>query len=361
MGSEGTGPSPEASTAIVALTQQGVRLGLQIHARLPGSVCYVPRRHRFALTMGAVGFDRLGLIVPELWRSYRSLVFVMATGIVVRQIAPFVSDKASDPAVVVLDERGSFVVSLLSGHLGGANRLAGLIARITGGQAVITTATDVQNKPAVDLLAQEAGLEIENREMVGRVTRAILEDEPVWIYDPGGYLREGLKGEGSVFRLETDRDVALQPRGRVGIWVAEHPAPGREGVLYLRPRNLVVGVGCNRGTGVGEILALVHQVFLDHSLTVHSIRNIATVDIKSHEPGIIELGRTLNRPVAVFTRAEIAGIRVPNPSPVVEQHLGVRSVCEATALLSAQVDTLLVPKRKSANATVAVARVASPL
>ncbi len=243
-----------AATAVIALTRNGVRLALQIQAGLPECVCYVPERHRFALALGAVGFDRLAAVVPELWRRYRALVFIMATGIVVRQIAPLLKHKTRDPAVVVLDERGQYVISLVSGHLGGANRLAETIARITGGQAVITTASDVQKRPAIDLIAQKLGLEIENPEMLAGVARRILEDEPVWLYDPDRRLAPALEGEVKVVRLEEWAKLPDCDQEHAGIWVSEYLAPAGSRCLLLRPQNLVVGVGCNRGTPVEEIL-----------------------------------------------------------------------------------------------------------
>ena len=248
--------------AVIAITRNGVNLALQIQASLPGSVCYVPNRYRFAMALGAVGFDRLRAVVPLIWRQYRALVFIMATGIVVRQIAPLLKHKTQDPAVVVLDERGQYVISLVSGHLGGANRLAETIARITKGQAVITTASDVQNRPAIDLIAQELGLEIENHEMLSSVARRLLEDEPVWLYDPERRLEPHLKAGLNMVWLDEKAMTPDRDRAGVGIWVSEYLAPEGLQCLILRPRNLVVGVGCNRDTPADEILDLLRSVFV---------------------------------------------------------------------------------------------------
>lgn len=171
MDSEHHAPRADLPIAILAITRQGTALALQIQARLPGSVCHVPVRHRFALAMGAVGFHRVGAVFREVWGNVSAIICIMATGIVVRTIAPLLTHKALDPAVVVLDERGQFVISLVSGHLGGANRLTAEVARLTGGQAVITTASDVRNKPALDLIARREGLEVENVEMLTRLAR----------------------------------------------------------------------------------------------------------------------------------------------------------------------------------------------
>lgn len=361
MATEAHGPPSEPSVAILALTAHGVDLALRIQGRVPGSVTYVPRRHRFAVSMGSIPFDRLGTVFPEVWRRHAALVCVMATGIVVRLMAPLVRRKTTDPAVVVLDERGHFVISLLSGHLGGANALAHRVAAITGGQAVITTATDVREKPALDLLAREKGLEIENFPMLGRVARALLEEEPVWLHDPEDRLSAELAGVPGICAF--DREAALGDAGRtpeVGVWVSEADPPEGIGWLELRPRNLVVGLGCNRGTPAAKILSLVRRVFHENGLSLRSIHNLASVDLKADEEGLLQAARELDRPVDFISRAELQSVHVPNPSPQVAAHIGVSSVCEAAAIRSANGGRLLVTKRKTPDVTLAVARVASP-
>jgi cobalt-precorrin 5A hydrolase len=379
MGLEKQELRPDAGIAIVAVTRHGVDLALKLRAKLPGSVCYVPDRHRFALAMGAQGFPRIGAVFREIWANHRALVCIMSTGIVVRLIAPLLHNKTSDPAVVVLDERGRFVISLVSGHLGGANHLAGQIAGIIGGQAVITTASDVRNKPAMDLIARETGLEVANAGMLIRASRAILEDEHLWIYDPESRLKPFLDEQSNIAWLPPSvnaSDLTNTLSGYTvtpakpgsgsgtcagepifGIRVSEYLAPAGCDCLTLHPRNLVVGLGCNRGTPADEIMEFLQAVFQRENLSLLSIRNIASIDIKSGEAGILETANRLNRPVHFFSTKEIEGITVPNPSSVVDKHIGVKSVCEATALASAQSRTLVVEKRKTPNVTLAVARV----
>ncbi|MDY0041281.1 MAG: cobalamin biosynthesis protein, partial [Desulforhabdus sp.] len=364
------------SVGIVAITRHGTGLALQLQKGLPGSVCYVPKRHDFALAMGAAGYGRLGTLISKIWPKHDALICIMATGIVVRLIAPLLKHKAQDPAVVVLDEKGKFVISLLSGHLGGANRLAQRVAQMVEGQAIITTASDVHHKPALDLIAKEARLEIENPGMVARLTRSFLENETIWIFDPGRRLRDYLKNERNLIWLPETRDaepaakekdggraaisaaIEAQPSAGVspGIWVSEYLAPASTESLHLRPHNLVVGLGCNKGTSSGEMIALLQKVFADEKLSMRSIRNIASIDLKAEEPAILETAEWLDRPIQFYSGPEIKNVSVPNPSDLVEIHVGVASVCEAAALLSAQPGDLIIPKRKTANVTLAVAR-----
>ncbi|SMC16441.1 cobalt-precorrin 5A acetaldehyde-lyase [Desulfacinum hydrothermale DSM 13146] len=374
-------PDLPRPVAVLALTANGTSVALRLGRELDACTVHVPRRHGFALAMGAEPFDRLRERVGVLWKGHGALVFVMATGIVVRCIAPLLRHKSCDPAVVVVDEKGRFVISLLSGHLGGANRLACRIAQVLGGQAVITTATDVEGKTAVDLMAREAGLEIEALEHLPRVTRAVLEDEPFWILDPDGWLNRyrdrfpravwvsvsreiftSGKGPRQVGRILSDRLSALgmDPRDTPGIWVGEWLPPRGLLALCLRPRVLAVGIGCNRGTPAEEILQLVRDVFQQHRLSLQAIRTLASGDLKAHEPGLLESARVLDRPIQFVQRAELQTVEVPNPSPAVKAHIGVESVCEAAALQTARNGRLIVPKHKTRNVTVAVARDASP-
>jgi cobalt-precorrin 5A hydrolase len=375
-------PSERSGIAIVALTRSGVQLALQLQAQLAESVCHVPMRHRFALSMAAQGFHKLADLMRELWSNRRAIICIMASGIVVRQIAPLLDHKSRDPAVVVVDELGRFAVSLVSGHLGGANRLAIRVAEITGGQAVITTASDVQHRPALDLIAREAGLKIENPEMVSRLARALLEDELIWVFDPDRRLEPYLQEVSNVIRCSSPSEVRPDlggqgsseqippsaageaPRSAAGIWVSERLVPEGLCCLMLRPANLVVGIGCNRGTAAREIVELLEHVFLREGLSPLSVRNLASIDLKADEPGLREAAHLLDVPIEFFAKEHISRVTVPSPSPVVEQHIGVPNVCEATALLSAKSPdfaALIVPKQKTANVTLAVARVSCPL
>jgi cobalt-precorrin 5A hydrolase len=375
------------SIAIVAITRHGVDLALQLQAKLPGSVCYVPERHQFAVAMGATGFQHVGSVFSDIWGKHRALICIMSTGIVVRRIASLLRHKTVDPAVVVLDERGQFVISLVSGHLGGANRLATQVAELLGGQAVITTASDVRGKPSIDLIAIEGELEVEDPGMLKRAGRAILEDEAFWIYDPGNRVRPFLAEQPNVCEMRMTIPGQFQlakpgttesreattgtsagtaddpsryssdPKALFGIWVGEYHAPEDFFCLQLRPRTLVVGVGCNRDTPAVEILDFVRALFLRENLSLLSIRNLASIAAKADEAGILKAAEKLDRPVSFFTAEEIDEITVPNPSEVVGRHMGVKSVCEAAALKSARRGTLIIEKQKTPNVTLAVARV----
>jgi len=274
-------------------------------------------------------------------------------------VSGLLEDKTVDPAVVVLDQDGRFAISLVSGHIGGANELARKVARITGGQAVITTASDLQDRPAIDLAAKSAGLLIENSGILSRIQAAILDEEPLWIFDPDELLLKHLPADHGL-RVISDFEEPGALRAGLGIWVSELLSPRSVRCLKLRPANLVIGIGCNRGTASEEIIGFIGKKLKENRLAPLSIKHFATMDIKSNERGLLDAARAFDRPIHFYARKEIEGIAVPNPSETVARHIGAKSVCEASALLSAGTRELLVPKRKARNCTMAVARVSSP-
>jgi precorrin-4/cobalt-precorrin-4 C11-methyltransferase len=345
--------------AVLALTPGGSKLAEEIALGLEEGTLYVPEKEASSFA-GARPFTDFKEVFASCVKKHEGLVCVMAAGIVVRLLAPLLKSKDVDPAVVVVDEMGRNVISLVSGHLGGANRLAREVAAITGGQAIITTATDVQGKTSLDELAKYAGLVIENLDRVKTLNMALLKEEQIGLYDPGKWLQPHIP-------VTVDLEILESPEaaGEAGLssWIyvddmlgSFEPPP----CLVLRPRSLVVGVGCKRGTGAAEIGAAVDKVFAEHNLSLLAVRNLATVELKEDEEGLKELLKLHDWPAVYYSVSELqTPLQVPSPSEKVREHLGVESVCEKAAILSGCTEELLVPKQILGNVTVAVARVAS--
>ncbi|MCX2922766.1 precorrin-3B C(17)-methyltransferase [Streptomyces sp. NEAU-W12] len=308
-----------------------------------------------ATAAGAAARDRLAAAWPDRTRVYEGpvgdavraafaqcerIVCFLATGAVVRLVAPLLEDKASDPGVVCVDEAGRFAVSLVGGHGGGANDLAREVGEVLGAEPVVTTATDAVGLAGLDTL----GLPVEGD--VAAVSRALLDGEAValradvtWPLPP-----LPLAGEGAYTVRLTDRVVGP-----------------RAGEVVLRPPTLVVGVGASRGAPAEEVLALVEGALRDAGLSAASLARLATVDAKAGEPGIVEAARRLAVPLVTYAAEELACVGVPNPSDAPLAAVGTPSVAEAAALAGG--GELLVPKRKSergdgrpAMATCAVVR-----
>ncbi|KIE24541.1 Precorrin methylase [Streptomyces sp. MUSC 125] len=305
-----------------------------------------------ATAAGAVARDRLAAAWPDRTRVYEGpvgeavrtafaqceqLVCFLATGAVVRLLAPLLGDKAADPGVVCVDEGARFAVSLVGGHAGGANALAGEVGALLGAEPVVTTATDSVGLPGLDTL----GLPCEGA--VATVSRALLDGEPV--------------------ALETEvpwplPPLPVSPHGSYTVRITDRSVSPGEREVLLRPPSLVVGVGASRGAPAGEVLGLIEETLREAGLCPASVAELATVDAKSEEPGILAAAERLKVPLVTYSAEELAAVDVPHPSAAPLVAVGTPSVAEAAALLRG--GELLVPKRKSAAqpamATCAVVR-----
>jgi cobalt-precorrin 5A hydrolase len=309
-----------------------------------------------ALHLPAARFTSLAETVQATYAGYSAHVFVTAAGIAVRSIAPLLQGKERDPAVVVLDQSGQFVISLLSGHLGGANELARRIASLIGACPVITTATDSAGLTAVDELARQKGFLLANPGAVRTLNGALLEGRLIRVCDPEDRLGWSEGAPHGYLARFVSRPEEL-PLGQPGLsvsWRAEEPQD-EACHLLLRPRCLVVGLGCHPGAPVSEILSLIASVFAEHGLSQASIACLTSTTRRQNEPGLAQAARALQVPFICVEHDTLCSVQVPNPSPHVKKHLGVDGICEASAMIQAGPGKLLVTKTKGRNTTLAVA------
>ncbi len=310
----------------------------------------------------------LSAMLSNLWPNYDSFVLIMAVGIVVRLVAPLLQSKWSDPGVVVVDEGGNFAVSLVGGHWGGANRLAREVAACLGAAPVVTTATDVQGKPAIDLLARQWGFRPVPGARVKVVNRALLAGERVEIFsewrlsgnwagddqdtEPGlnsvpcrglpELEQAGQDGDRLSPVLVTSRLLALPPRG-----------------IFLRPLSLVAGIGCRRGVEAAEIEAALEEALRIAGRSRDSLGMLASHQIKEDEAGLLETAGRMGLALKFFPSQRLEQICEAHPglehSVFVQQQLGVGNVCETAALAAAPDGALVLRKTKFERVTVALA------
>jgi cobalt-precorrin 5A hydrolase len=356
------GSCNKIKTAIWVITPNGTKLAEILSRNLSDSDVYIS--WKIATTpIGHISFQSLSETLSHKFDQYSNHIFIMSTGIVVRVIAPLIKNKLEDPAVVVVDDQANHVVSLLSGHLGGANTLTLKVADIIGADPVITTATDVNRVPAIDVLAKEQNLLIENPQAIKTVNMALLKGEKIFVHDPFGFLANSLPhckqwAYDGVKKPMNRSQRESEFEGVPGIYVGDVAIDLPAEVLVLRPASLVAGIGCNRNTGTDEMRALLEKVLETNNLVPGSLKCIASIDVKSDESGLITLAENLNLPLIFYNRQELNQVKkIKNPSLVVEKHVGVKSVCEAAAILATQDGTLIVPKQSTKNVTVAIARI----
>ncbi|MCF6290897.1 MAG: cobalamin biosynthesis protein [Desulfobacterales bacterium] len=276
------------------------------------------------------------------WADYDGFVCIMAAGIVVRGIAPLVRDKGSDPCVVVVDEQGENVISLLSGHLGGGNVLARGVAGLIGGRPVITTASDVLGLPPLDLWVRAQNLIPASRPALTAASARLVNSGTLRLYSEVAVesLPNGIQAVTSV----AEADLIVSNR-------IDRASDG----LLLHPRNLVVGIGCNRGTPSAELEEALREFLTVGPFSGLSVRNLASIDLKQDETGLLEMARKNGWEVDFFTRQELNSVAGITPSAVVYKAIGARGVAEPAALLSAATETLLMEKQKWPNVTLALA------
>lgn len=278
--------------------------------------------------------------LPRAWAEADMVVSHLALGATTRLLAPLLADKHTDPGVVVVDAAGRFAVPLVGGHVGGANALATAIAEALGGTPVLTTATDALGVQALDTIGWHHDGDL------ATVTRAILDGEPVLLDRGLGWPVPQI--------APNVTEQAAGPVARIRVTDSSGPAPGELPTVTLHPRSLVVGMGCNKGTGVEQLRELLDATLAGAGLHPASVSAVVTHEVKAGELGLVQLCHQLGIPLLWHCAEELAAQPVPNPSQTVQGHVGTPSVAEAAVL--AHGADLVIGKQKSTDATCAVGR-----
>lgn len=337
--------------AVFALTERGLGLGKRLSTMLEADLL-----HPEGLGGDGIPFTNLREVVKEAFGRYRGLVFIMAAGIVVRLIAPLLRGKDVDPAVVVVDEKGRFAISLLSGHLGGANLLAERIGRLTGACPVVTTATDIHGLPSIEAIASAIECRIEGVEKIKVINSAILRGERI-TYTGDDEARLARLGE----ILGERGRMALPGEGLEGvsIIVTERVLPDPpDGCILLRPESVVIGIGCERGITFEEVERAYQEVLRRWGISPLSVVKVATIDIKRDEAGLLAFSKRHGLEMEFFSREELSALPLPSgTSQAVLKRVGVGGVCEPAAMRSAGVREVLFRKERIGRITMAAARI----
>ena len=367
-----TNRNVNVNIALVSLTDRGMATALRLGEGLPGTVVQAFYIHEKALGSNKNHgkgqgegdgqghpqpqlnvFRRLGDIVPRLWQEYSVLIFVMATGIVVRQIASLIEGKDRDPAVLVLDEEGKFIIPLLSGHLGGANTWANQLASQLGAQAVITTATDVRGLVAPDEYARRYGWKVEPLDHLPTVNRLLLEQGclNIWTSYP-------LKPEEAWVNDEHYQFLSDIEKEKANVIISSFPGLTiKDDLIYLVPPILSVGVGCRRGISTEAVLEGITSTVKQLGASLKAVSGIYSIDLKDDEVGLIEAAKHLRVPFRTFPAVELQAViekEQLSRSNFVNEKIGVDGVCEAASLLGTQRGRLIQPKFKGRGVTVAI-------
>ncbi len=293
--------------AVVTVTEKGVRNGLRIKEKIDCDVFTISKFMKdktFLIENGLQNFFEKNLL------KYDTFLFITASGIAVRTIAPFIKSKDKDPAVLTMDEEGNFIISLLSGHLGGANEAAKILGEITGAVPVISTASDVSGKIAVDTIAMKINGKLESLESAKKVTSLIVAGKEVCIKVPENMENENTEG---VILISNRKNIEI---------------------AKIIPQNIVVGIGCKKDKEAEKIIDAVKNSFEKLNLCEESIRVFATVDIKENEAGIIGTAEYFGKELKIISREEIQKIENNfETSQFVKKSIGVGAVSAPCAFI----------------------------
>ena len=349
-------------TAVIAITKHGIEIARQIKEKLSEVEIYAPAKHNDSAADINWFTEQTAQLVASLFKTKDALICIFSLGAVIRLIAPFLIDKKSDPAVLVIDDKANFVISALSGHLGGANALARLVASFfMNSRPVITTAADVNETIAVDLIGREFGWKIENNENVTKVSALMVNEEKIGLYQETGeknwWHTPSLPKNVIMVR---SLDELRSPDFRGALIISDRLITDtiilEKSVIY-RPKSLVIGVGLHLDTHINDIEFGIQVVMKDKRLSPLSIRNVSSITREVKVRGLQEFSDQYGIPIEIYGKDRLATVKVPNPSHMVQKYEGTASVSEASSILSSKGE-LIVPKQKfPPNLTVAVSRV----
>lgn len=345
-------------TAILAITKNGIRIASKIKEIFPTWQIFAPSK--FTDSTNANWYDDSTTAkIAELYKNNDAIICIFSLGAVIRLIVPHLGDKKTDPAILVIDDKANFVISTLSGHLGGANELATELAKKLGATAVITTAADVNKTIPVDLVGRKFGWSIDDDSTVTKISAFMVNDEKIGIYQNAG---ERNWWEGDLPKNVTVYDTfeKLERSDSKGVLIiTDKKITGeilKNAVVY-RPKTLVVGVGLHGNTTKEKILECLNACLEKFGLSPKAVARFVSLKKPQEINSLVEAAKEFGVPVEYFEREELAEVRIPNPSVMVEAFEGTASVSEAASILSSK-GTLVVEKQKfPPDLTIAIARI----
>lgn len=339
--------------AIVSITKNGKKLGLKIKKEIPNVYLYYVKKDAIEEDVDVICINKkLKEFVPEIFNEYDYIIFVMACGIVVRAIAPLLENKFLDPAILVCDEKGKNIISLLSGHVGGANEMTLYISNLIDSNPVITTATDVNNKSSLDMIAKSLNAHIYDfRNKVLKINSKLVNNEQVNLFIDGNYNIDtrgfNICNENEINNL--DDVVVISNKKNLNL--------ENTNIIKVVPKDIVIGIGCKRNTDKEYMINSLSDFLHEQNIDINALKEIGSIDIKKDEQALINLGEYLNVPFKTFTVDEISKVdNLYDKSNWVKQNVGVYSVAEPVAHLLSD-GNLIIKKHKYNGITFSVGRV----
>jgi len=344
--------------SVLAITKNGVNIGLRLKEHFPNWEIFTPSKFSNGSKEIVWYSESTSEKIVELFKNNNALICLFSLGAVIRLIAPYLKDKKTDPAVIVIDDKTSFVISVLSGHLGGANELTQIIAQKLDAMPVITTAADVNKTIAVDLAGREFGWKIDDDSTVTKISAHMVNEENIGIYQEAGkmnWLKELPKNVKIYHSLEEMKNSDSKGYLIISDRILEGDFL-KNSVIY-RPPSLVVGIGLHWDTSKEIIKEGLDFCLQKFKLSEKSIAKLVSIKKPKEVQGLVDIGKEMGITVEYVNSEDLAGISAPNPSDTVKAFEGTSSVSEAAAIKVSGGELIVEKQKFPPNLTIAIARI----
>ena len=348
--------------AILSITNNGRELALRIKEIMKDvDVFFIKKDTDYKNDEVIVVNKGLKEFIPQIFDKYDYLVFIMATGIVVRTIAPLVVSKFSDPAILVMDEKGNNIISLLSGHMGGANEMTLYMSDLINSHPVITTATDVNKKSSLDMIAKKLNGHIDDfRDNVLKINSMLVNNEEVHLYIDGNYK---INHNGfTLYNEETDLNkvknlVIVTNKKDINKILNKNIENLNEKIIKVTPKDIVIGVGCKKNTDSDHMKNSLIKFLAEYNIDINAVKEIGSIEIKKDEKAIIDLAKFLDVKFKTFSVEEISKVDyLYEKSDWVKKNVGVYSVSDPVAHLLSE-GRVIINKQKYDGITFSIGRI----
>ena len=345
-------------TAVLAITKNGVKIGQELKRIFPNWNVFAPSKFSSENNEITWYSEPTSEKIVELFKNNNALVCLFSLGAVIRLIAPHLKDKKTDPAVIVIDDKTNFVISVLSGHIGGANELTQEIAEKLEALAVITTAADVNKTIAVDLVGREFNWKIDDDSTVTKISAHMVNEEPIGVLQEAG-INNWYKQLPKNVTIYDDLQGLKNSNSKAYLIISDRIIDenlSSESVIY-RPPSLVIGIGLHGDTSKEVIRKGIETCLQKFKLSSKSIAKLVSIKKPQDVQGLIDIGKEMEIPVEYVDRDELSKITAPNPSETVKAFEGTASVSEAAAIKVSGGELIVEKQKFPPNLTIAIARI----
>lgn len=343
--------------SVLAITKNGIKIGHSLKEIFPNWEIYAPEKFSNEEMKIKWYSEPTSKKIVELFQKNNALICIFSLGAVIRLISPYLKDKKTDPAIIVIDDKSNFVISVLSGHIGGANQLTNEIAEKLKAISVITTAADVNNTISVDLIGKEFDWKIDDDSSVTKISADMVNEEPIGVFQETGE-KKWFKEKPKNVSLYNSLEELMKSNSKSYLIITDKIIDDlkKESVIY-RPPSLIIGIGLHWDTTKETIKEGIEDCMKKFNLSPKSIAKLVSIKKPQDVQGLIDLGIEMNIPVEYVNREDLAEISAPNPSETVKKFEGTASVSEAAAIKISKGELIVEKQKFPPNLTIAIARI----